>query len=86
MASCPTCSASLRAEFVHSEFACPACGDRLKSNPFAAGLLAFIIGGVAGGLLMSVDDSWPWFVSVFVAWILLTYALWRVLFKIERRS
>jgi uncharacterized protein (DUF983 family) len=85
MASCPTCSARLRAQYVGSEFACPACGDRLKSNPYAAGLMAFIIGAVTGGFLMSMDESWPWFVAVLVVSILVTYVFWRVLFRIEQK-
>jgi len=68
-----------------SEFICPACGERLNANPFAAGVWALLLGGIPGGILMSVDDSWPWIAGGFIASVVMTYVLWRALLKIERR-
>jgi len=35
---------------------------------------------------VSIDHSWPWFVSGLVTSILGTYALWCAFFKVERLS
>ena len=86
MASCPVCSHRLPAHSVSSELTCRACGARLSSNPYAAGLLALALGGSLGGILMSVDHSWPWFVIGVVAFVMVSCALWRDLFKVEQRS
>jgi hypothetical protein len=86
MASCPVCSRRLPAHSVSSELTCRACGARLKSNPYSAGLLALALGGSLGGILMSVDHSWPWFVMGLVAFVVVSCALWRDLFKAEQRS
>jgi hypothetical protein len=76
----------LPAEVIGFEFPCPTCGARLKANPLVAGLWALLLGGIPGGILISIDNDWPWFVSGLIASILVTYALWRAFFKIERLS
>ena len=86
MASCPVCSSRLPAHSVSSELVCRACGARLQSNPYGAGLRALALGGITGALLISVDESWPWLVSGFVAFFVVTWTLWRILFKVERKS
>ena len=67
------------------EFICPACGERLNANPFAAGVLALLLAEFPAASSMSVDDSWPWIAGGFIASVVMTYVLWRALLKIERR-
>jgi len=86
MSSCPVCSRRLPVRVIGVEFPCPRCGARLKGNPFVAGLWALLLGGIPGGVLVSIDHTWPWFVGGFIASILGTYALWCAFFKVERVS